>query len=107
MNLFGAMNTAITGLAAQASAFGNISDNIANSQTVGFKGTETTFIDAGGQLCVSWQDGSNDCDLRAVSGRSSIGRSGLFLEVSDNGGLDFFTDFNLGPATGLFYGVLP
>ena len=45
MNLFGAMNTAITGLAAQASAFGNISDNIANSQTVGFKGTETTFID--------------------------------------------------------------
>jgi flagellar hook protein FlgE len=45
MSLFGAMNTAITGLGAQSSAFGNISDNIANSQTVGFKGVETTFVD--------------------------------------------------------------
>ncbi len=45
MSLFGAMNTAITGLAAQSSAFGNISDNIANSQTVGYKGVQTTFID--------------------------------------------------------------
>ena len=38
MSLFGAMNTAITGLGAQSAAFGNISDTIANSQTVGFKG---------------------------------------------------------------------
>jgi flagellar hook protein FlgE len=45
MSLFGAMNTAITGLGAQSAAFGNISDNIANSQTVGYKGVETTFID--------------------------------------------------------------
>ena len=45
MSLFGAMSTAITGLGAQSAAFGNISDNIANSQTVGYKGVETTFID--------------------------------------------------------------
>lgn len=45
MSLFGAMNTAITGLGAQSAAFGNISDNIANSQTTGYKGVETTFID--------------------------------------------------------------
>ncbi len=45
MSLFGAMNTAITGLGAQSAAFGNISDNIANSQTVGYKGIETTFVD--------------------------------------------------------------
>ena len=45
MSLFGAMNTAISGLSAQAAAFGNISDNIANSQTVGYKGVQTTFID--------------------------------------------------------------
>ena len=45
MSLLGAMNTAITGLGAQSAAFGNISDNIANSQTVGYKGVETTFID--------------------------------------------------------------
>jgi len=45
MSLFGAMNTAISGLAAQSAAFSNISDNTANSQTVGFKGTNTSFID--------------------------------------------------------------
>ncbi len=45
MSLFGAMSTAISGLSAQSSAFGNISDNVANSQTVGFKRTDTSFID--------------------------------------------------------------
>ncbi|MEJ0016068.1 MAG: flagellar hook protein FlgE [Acetobacteraceae bacterium] len=45
MSLFGAMNTAISGLTAQSNAFGNISDNVANSQTVGYKRVDTTFVD--------------------------------------------------------------
>ena len=45
MSLFGAMDTAISGLNSQSAAFANISDNLANSQTVGFKGTDTAFID--------------------------------------------------------------
>ncbi len=45
MSLFGAMSTAISGLTAQSSAFGNISDNVANSQTVGFKRIDTSFVD--------------------------------------------------------------
>jgi flagellar hook protein FlgE len=45
MSLFGAMNTAISGLSAQSNAFGNISDNVANSQTVGYKRVDTSFID--------------------------------------------------------------
>ena len=45
MSLFGAMNTAISGLTAQSNAFGNISDNVANSQTVGYKRVDTSFID--------------------------------------------------------------
>lgn len=44
MSLFGAMNTAISGLNAQSVAFGNISDNVANSQTIGFKRIDTSFI---------------------------------------------------------------
>ena len=44
MSLFGALNTAISGLNAQSVAFGNISDNVANSQTVGFKRIDTSFI---------------------------------------------------------------
>ena len=45
MSLFGAMNTAISGLSAQSAAFSNISDNVANSQTVGYKRVDTSFID--------------------------------------------------------------
>jgi len=45
MSLLGAMNTAISGLTAQAAAFGNISDNVANSQTVGYKEVNTNFVD--------------------------------------------------------------
>lgn len=45
MSLFGAMNTAISGLNSQSGAFSNISDNVANSQTTGFKRVDTAFID--------------------------------------------------------------
>jgi len=45
MSLFGALNTAVSGLSAQSAAFGNISENVANSQTTGYKGVDTSFID--------------------------------------------------------------
>jgi flagellar hook protein FlgE len=45
MSLFGAIGTAISGLGAQSAAFGNISDNVANSQTTGFKRIDTSFED--------------------------------------------------------------
>jgi len=45
MSLFGALNTAVSGLTAQSAAFGNISENVANSQTVGYKEVDTDFID--------------------------------------------------------------
>ncbi len=45
MSLFGALDTAVSGLGAQAAAFTNISDDVANSQTVGFKRIDTNFID--------------------------------------------------------------
>ena len=44
MSLLGAMNTAISGLNGQSAAFSNISDNVANSQTVGYKEVNTAFI---------------------------------------------------------------
>ena len=45
MGIFGAMTTAITGLRAQAFALERISDNIANSQTTGYKRSDTSFAD--------------------------------------------------------------
>ena len=44
MSLFGSMTTAISGLNAQARALGHVSDNVANSQTAGFKRTDTNFV---------------------------------------------------------------
>jgi flagellar hook protein FlgE len=45
MSLFGAINTAVSGLSAQSTSFGNISEDVANSQTVGFKRVDTSFTD--------------------------------------------------------------
>lgn len=45
MGIFGAMQTAVSGLRAQSYALENISGNIANSQTTGFKRVDTSFVD--------------------------------------------------------------
>jgi len=44
MSLFGAMTTAISGLNAQSRSLGHISDNLANTQTTGFKRVDTNFV---------------------------------------------------------------
>lgn len=52
MSLYGALFTAVSGLKAQANKIGVISDNIANVNTVGYKGTtaqfETLVVNSGG-----------------------------------------------------------
>ena len=45
MGIYGALSTAVTGLRAQAFSLENISGNIANSQTTGFKRIDTDFLD--------------------------------------------------------------
>ena len=45
MDLFSALQTSVSGLQAQAFSLGNISGNIANSQTVGYKRIDTDFAD--------------------------------------------------------------
>jgi flagellar hook protein FlgE len=45
MGIFDALTTAVSGLQAQSYALQNISGNIANSQTVGYKETDTNFSD--------------------------------------------------------------
>jgi flagellar hook protein FlgE len=45
MGIFDALNTSVAGLQAQSFALQNISGNIANAQTTGFKGINTSFVD--------------------------------------------------------------
>jgi flagellar hook protein FlgE len=43
MSIFGALEAAVSGLSANSNALGIISDNIANSNTIGYKDTSTDF----------------------------------------------------------------
>jgi flagellar hook protein FlgE len=45
MGMFGALNTAVSGMRAQSFALENVSGNIANSQTTAFKRMDTSFVD--------------------------------------------------------------
>jgi flagellar hook protein FlgE len=45
MGIFDALNTSVAGLQAQSFALQNISGNIANASTIGYKGINTTFED--------------------------------------------------------------
>jgi flagellar hook protein FlgE len=45
MGIFGALNTAVSGMRAQSFALENVSGNIANSQTTAFKRMDTSFVD--------------------------------------------------------------
>ena len=47
MGIFDALTTAVAGLQAQSFALQNISGNIANSETTGFKETDTSFAGSG------------------------------------------------------------
>ncbi|NKE43316.1 flagellar hook protein FlgE [Roseomonas frigidaquae] len=45
MSIFGSLNTAVSGMNAQSRALGHIADNVANSQTIGYKRVDTSFED--------------------------------------------------------------
>jgi flagellar hook protein FlgE len=45
MGIFDALNTSVSGLQAQSFALQNVSGNIANASTIGYKGTGTSFED--------------------------------------------------------------
>jgi len=59
MGIFGALNTAVAGMRAQAFALENISGNIANSQTTAFKRIDSSFIDLIPDTVVSQQLAGN------------------------------------------------
>ncbi len=55
MGIFDALTTAVAGLQSQSYALQNISGNIANSQTVGYKETDTAFQDLVSQAALGEQ----------------------------------------------------
>jgi flagellar hook protein FlgE len=120
MGIFGALTTAVSGLRSQSYALENISGNIANSQTVGFKRVDTSFVDlipelpyrselAGSVKAYSQLTNTISGDLNAsgISTNAAISGEGFFVVqqsagYSGNqpifGGVDLYTrrgDFRL------------
>lgn len=81
MSLFGAMNAGVSGLAAQSSAMGAISDNITNVNTVGYKSTKVSF-----QTLVTRQASSSMYSSGGVEAkpRGGVNVQGLLQPSSSN-----------------------
>ena len=90
MGLFNALTSAVSGLQAQSFAMQNISGNIANSQTVAFKGINTSFLDlvpgasvpskqvAGGVIAIS-------VPTNTVQGAIQNGTTGTDMAINGDG----------------------
>ena len=88
MSLFGALTSGVSGLTAQSSAMGAISDNITNVNTIGYKGTDvnfdtlvtvqtsSTFYSAGGVQSKPRQDTGVQGLLQSSTSQTDIAISG-------------------------------
>ena len=92
MGIYGALSTAVTGLRAQSFALENISGNIANSQTTGFKRVDTDFLDmipdqptkiqtSGSVLAQSQSTNTQQGDVKSVNNTTymAVNGSGFFV----------------------------
>jgi flagellar hook protein FlgE len=92
MGIYGALSTAVTGLRAQSFSLENISGNIANSQTTGFKRLDTDFLDlipdapqrrqtAGSVIAQSRSTNNIQGDIKTVSTETymAINGNGFFV----------------------------
>ena len=99
MSLFGALSSGVSGLTAQGSALGAISDNITNVSTIGYKSTtvqfqtlvtkqtSSTLFSPGGVQSRPRQDTGVQGLLQASTSQTdmSISGSGLSHETIDSG----------------------
>lgn len=91
--VFNALTTAVSGINAQADAFTNLSNNIANSQTVGYKASTTSFSDyVSGNLRYNSASQAESNTVQAVSvqhvdnsGTATKSTNSLAMHVSGSG----------------------
>jgi flagellar hook protein FlgE len=99
MGVYSALTTAVSGLRAQSYAIENISGNIANSRTTGFKRIDTQFIDlipdspanrelAGSVIAASKATTSvqGDTTTTSISTNMAINGDGFFIVAKSDGG---------------------
>lgn len=93
MSLYGSLFSGVTGLNAQSLALGDISENIANVNTVGFKSSTTQFAtlvsggegSVGGVKHIATQKNAAQGILQQTTSSTDLGISGAgFFVVNDN-----------------------
>ena len=103
MSIFSAMNTAISGLTAQSTAFSNIGNNLANTQTTGYKGVDTTFENYVTDSSLNY-DGSNTVVARPEYQnmlQGTIAQSSAPLDMAISGQGFFPVSVSNGQANGV------
>src|SRR5450432_1904389 len=110
MGLFDALTTAVSGLQAQSFAMQNISGNIANSQTISYKGTNTSFEDLipGGSVARLQVAGgvlASSAATNSVQGAIQTATSGTDMAVNGDGYFIVQTPLSFSGSTPSFGGV--
>ena len=115
MTLFGALSSGVSGLSAQSSAIGAISDNITNVSTVGYKNTQVdfqtlvtkqtsaTFFSAGGVQSKPRQDTGVQGLLASSSSSTDIAISGAGFFVVNEAAVPTITNEFLFTRAGSFF----
>jgi len=92
MSIFSSLNTAVSGLNAQSHAFSDLSNNIANSQTTGYKAVGTSFSDYVTHNELASGGGANSDSVKATTdqqnaaqGTIAASSNSLALAISGNG----------------------
>ena len=110
MSLSGSMGTAISGMNAQSNRLSSIGDNVANSDTVGYKRSKISFssflvpntggeYNSGGVSTVTGREVSAQGEIASTTSSSNLAISGKgFFVVQDQQGAEYLTragDFEL------------
>lgn len=115
MSLFGALASGVSGLTAQSSAMGAISDNITNINTIGYKNTtvnfqtlvtrqtSTTFYSAGGVQSKPRQDTGVQGLLQASTSQTDISISGRGFFVVNEANVPTLSNEFLFTRSGSFF----
>ena len=102
MGVFDSLTTSVSGLSAQSYALQNISGNIANSTTVGFKRVDTSFVDLIPTTSANQQlSGSvNAYGRNTTTQQGSISQTGIATNLAINGDGFFVVQSRTGNAGG-------
>ncbi|MBN2694606.1 flagellar hook protein FlgE [bacterium] len=110
MGLYQAMYSAVSGLNANGTSMGVIGDNIANSNTVGFKRSRANFADIVSQTLIGatatfsqMGQGVLVSDIQQIHSQGSLLSTGLDTDMAISGSGYFMVNGTVNGQTGTFY----